>query len=246
MNGDRHCARIWRSVPPSHRPPFSPPTITSVPVRVSARRRSRSRRLPPVSMMTSYRCDPSGGVVDAVVENLVGTDGADGIGFRGAAHAGDVSAHGFCHLHRVDPDATGCAEYEDGLARLHAAVVAHGLQRCEGGDRHRCCLRGRQPGRFCGNLRLECACVLRERTDRDPVYLLADCHAGHRTADGLDSAGYVQSAYPVPRSAQPETREAQRIWQSGHEMPCPAVDGRGLDAYQHFVVGDSGAGMWSR
>lgn len=24
-------------------------------------------------------------------------------------------------------------------------------------------------------------------------------------------------------------------------MPCPAVDGRGLDANQHFVVGDSGA-----
>src|SRR3546814_3111855 len=44
------------------------------------------------------------------------------------------------------------------------------------------------------------------------------------------SAGHVQSANSVPRSAQPETREAQRIWQSGHEMPCPAVDGRGLDA----------------
>ena len=40
-------------------PDVTPPTITSVPVRVSARRRSRSRRLPPVSMMTSYRCDPS-------------------------------------------------------------------------------------------------------------------------------------------------------------------------------------------
>src|SRR5918994_3205733 len=37
-NRDSTSARSWRSVPPSHRPPVSPPVMTSVPRGVRARR----------------------------------------------------------------------------------------------------------------------------------------------------------------------------------------------------------------
>ena len=50
---DRTCACSCRSVPPSHRPSVSPPTMTSLPLGVRARRRWESRRLPPISRMTS-------------------------------------------------------------------------------------------------------------------------------------------------------------------------------------------------
>ena len=46
-------ARSRRSAPSSDRPPVSPPTITSVPCGVSARRSCDNGRLPPVSRMTS-------------------------------------------------------------------------------------------------------------------------------------------------------------------------------------------------
>ena len=52
-NRDRTIARSWRSVPPSHRPPVSPPAMTRVPFAVSARRRRDSGALPPMSRITS-------------------------------------------------------------------------------------------------------------------------------------------------------------------------------------------------
>lgn len=41
--GDSSCARSWRSLPPSHRPSASPPTMTSLPRGLRARRRSLRR-----------------------------------------------------------------------------------------------------------------------------------------------------------------------------------------------------------
>ena len=52
-NGDSTSARIWRSLPPSHRPPVSPPAMTSVPFGVSARRRRDSDAFPPMSRIRS-------------------------------------------------------------------------------------------------------------------------------------------------------------------------------------------------
>ena len=52
-NRESTSARIWRSVPPSQRPPVSPPTITRVPFGVSARLRRDSEELPPMSRITS-------------------------------------------------------------------------------------------------------------------------------------------------------------------------------------------------
>ena len=52
-NGERSGARSDRPKPPVHLPPSSPPTMTSVPVGVSALRRRDSEALPAMSRMRS-------------------------------------------------------------------------------------------------------------------------------------------------------------------------------------------------
>src|SRR5205085_2259136 len=58
-NGDSKSARSWRSVPPSHRPSVSPPTMTSVPFGVSAHRRRDEDEFPQMSRITWERCSTS-------------------------------------------------------------------------------------------------------------------------------------------------------------------------------------------
>ena len=56
-------------------------------------------------------------------------------------------------------------------------------------------------------------------------------------ADGHDRAGEVAPGHGVLRSAEPEG-ETPEVGQARHEVPRPAVQARGLDLHEYFLVGD--------
>src|SRR2546426_500851 len=76
-SGDSSCARRLRSNPPSHRPSVSPPTKTSLPPGVRARRSCDSRRLPPMSRRV-VAVLPIREVVVRVVDDVVGAGAVAG------------------------------------------------------------------------------------------------------------------------------------------------------------------------
>ena len=78
-----------------------------------------------------------GEVVGRVVDDVVGTDGADHLEIPRAADAGHLRPERLGDLDRERADAAGRPVDEDPLAGLHAAVVAQGLERDHRGHRNR-------------------------------------------------------------------------------------------------------------
>ena len=129
---DNKSARIWRSNPPSHRPSVSPPTMTSLPVVVRARRSCDSRTVAADIEDYVVATLPIGEVLARVVNDVISTDGSDHVHLRGAANTRDFSTERLGDLHREGPHASRRADDEHLLPRLYLRLVAHGLQR---GDR---------------------------------------------------------------------------------------------------------------
>jgi hypothetical protein len=79
--------------------------------------------------------------------------------------------------------------------------------------------------------------VLGEGAPPDTEHRIADGESRYRGADGHDCAAEVSSGHGVLRSAEPEG-EAAEAGQARHEVPGPAVQARGLDLHEYFLVGD--------
>src|SRR5829696_3018168 len=131
-NGDSIIARSWRSVPPSHRPPPSPPTMMRVPggegpPKACQRRVSADVEDQVVALIAF------GEVLACVVDDVIRTDGSDHLHLRGAAHAGDVCAERLGDLHGVGTHSSRRTNDKHFLPRAHLSMVTQGLQ---GGRAH--------------------------------------------------------------------------------------------------------------
>ena len=91
----------------------SPPTITSVPRGVRARRSWDSERLPADVEDHVVAPAAAGEVVAGVVDDVVGAERSDQVHLRRAAHAGDFGAERLGDLHGERPHASGRADDQD-------------------------------------------------------------------------------------------------------------------------------------
>ena len=103
----------------SHGPP-EPPTITSEPRGVSARRVSDNERF------------PTGEVVLGVVDDVVGADGSNQVHVSRAAHPGHFRSECLGDLHGERTHASRGTVDQDLLARFDLSLVSKTLQ---GGER---------------------------------------------------------------------------------------------------------------
>src|SRR5918996_6031224 len=126
---ERTGAPSCRWNPPSHRPPPSPPTMTSTPSAARARRSRDSGRLPAVSVIRSNRPLAVGDVLAGVVDDIVRPDAADELGLRRAADPGYVRAHRLGQLHGERADTATGIDHEHPLSGLHPAPVTDRDQR---------------------------------------------------------------------------------------------------------------------
>src|SRR5829696_3323072 len=126
-NRDNIIARSWRSVPPSHRPPPSPPTMMRVPggegpPKACQRRVSADVEDQVVALIAF------GEVLACVVDDVIRTDGSDHLHLRGAAHSGDARAERLGDLHGVGTHSSRGTDDKHFLPRAHLSMVAQGLQ----------------------------------------------------------------------------------------------------------------------
>src|SRR5215212_8912107 len=94
-NRDSIVALSWRSVPPSHLPPPSPPTMTRVPADV------QDQVIAPLAL---------GEVLARVVDDMIRPDRANHLHLLGAANSGDVRAERLGDLHGKGANATRGAD----------------------------------------------------------------------------------------------------------------------------------------
>ena len=225
-------------MPPSHFPPPSPPTITSVPSRVSARRRCDERAVP---------CDVEDDVVAVttvdevlarVVDDAVGADRSHQFRFRCAGNPSHLGAERLGQLDGERPHASPRADDQDSLTGSNLPLVANGL---EGGVARdgdgRCLLEGevrrlgREPVRAGAG-------VLGEGAVAGAEHLVPRLKLGHVLADRLDASGDIETANGVLGRAEPEARDPDQVRQPCHQVPDALVDPGRVHPDKHLVVAD--------
>ena len=137
--------------------------MTSVPLRSECPPQPRETAVATDVEDQVVAVDTVGEVLSGVVDDVVGTDRADQVGLRGAAHTGDLCAEGLGELDGVGADASRCADDQHLLSCLDAPGVAQALDGGERGDRDDRGLLEAEPGRLVGELVLAGSRVLGER-----------------------------------------------------------------------------------
>src|SRR5215211_5630567 len=237
--GDSIVARSWRSRPPSHRPPPSPPTMTRVP-REARAPEACQRRVPADVEDQIVALLALGEVLVPIVDDVIGTDGSDHLHLLRAANACYVRTERLGDLHCVGPHSSRRADDQHLLPRLDLSLVAQGLQggRAHDGENRRL-LEGevRRLGR---ELVLGCACVLGVRALSDAEHFIARPEPAHILADRLHHPGYVRAEDGVLGRAETVAREAYREGQTRHDVPDVPTHARRMHVNQYLVVGDLG------
>ena len=113
----------------------SPPTMTSVPRGVRARRSSRQRPVAADVEDDVVALPAAGEVLAGVVDDVVGAEGADQVHLRRAAHAGDLGAERLGDLHGERADAARRADDQHLLPGLDPSLVAQACSAVQAGDR---------------------------------------------------------------------------------------------------------------
>ena len=205
MNRDRTNARIERAIAaPMIRPPPSPPTRTSRAVRGEAAPQCREG---PVAARVQDQVVPLPAVGDlfgGVVDHTVGTDRADQIHLRGAAHPGHLGAQSLGDLHGEQAHPARGTDDQDPLPRRDLAGVPQRLQSgtARRGDGGR--LLERQARRLDGQRLDPGGGVVGERAVAHPEDIVPGVEAGHVRAHGLDGSGDIHP--PDPRLRARENR----------------------------------------
>ena len=73
-------------------------------------------------------------ILAGVVDDVVGTEGANGLGHAGAVDGSDLSAERLRQLDGVGSDTSGRADDQDLLARSEVADISERLERGDSGD----------------------------------------------------------------------------------------------------------------